>query len=107
MSGVLYCVVSHTITNNFSSLQNSIMPFGPVNPIDSPFGQFVLNYTHPRKSMFSVVFGHIAPGQDNLTEARADVRPYMSPYGRTVCTSFHVYPFNNPLGSELRAIQWR
>ncbi|GBM49821.1 hypothetical protein AVEN_238178-1 [Araneus ventricosus] len=91
---VLYCVVSHTISNHFSSLQNSIMPFGLVNPMYSPYGQFVINYTHPRKPLCSVSNGHIAGVTDNLTEARTDVRSVMSPYRSTVCTSFHVYPFN-------------
>ncbi|GBM44463.1 hypothetical protein AVEN_184678-1 [Araneus ventricosus] len=66
MSVVLYCVVPHTITNNFSSLQNSVFPFGPVNPIDFPFGQLVFNFTHPRKPLCSVAFGHIARGTRRL-----------------------------------------
>ncbi|GBO33024.1 hypothetical protein AVEN_243488-1, partial [Araneus ventricosus] len=56
------------------------MPFGPVNPIDNTYDQYVYNYTHPRKPLCSVSYGHIEQGQDNLTEARADVRSIISPY---------------------------
>ncbi|GBN83981.1 hypothetical protein AVEN_177948-1 [Araneus ventricosus] len=94
MSGVLYSVVSHTITNNFSSLQNSIMLFGPVNQFDSQYGQFVFNYPHPRKPQCSVPLDTSHAGLDDLMEARTDVRSFLSPYESTVCTSFHVYPFN-------------
>ncbi|GBM26844.1 hypothetical protein AVEN_32092-1 [Araneus ventricosus] len=50
-----------------------VMPYGPANLIDAPYGQFVYNYTHPRKSVCSVAFKHIARGQDDLTEARTDL----------------------------------
>ncbi|GBO30281.1 hypothetical protein AVEN_111016-1 [Araneus ventricosus] len=46
------------------------MPFGPVNPIDSPFGQFVLNSTHPRKPLCSAAFGHIARGSGQLNRSK-------------------------------------
>ncbi|GBM87535.1 hypothetical protein AVEN_21990-1 [Araneus ventricosus] len=49
------------------------MPFGPVNPIDSTYSQFVFNYTHSRKPLCSVAFGHITRGSDDLKEARTDV----------------------------------
>ncbi|GBO10420.1 hypothetical protein AVEN_118449-1 [Araneus ventricosus] len=68
--GLLYRVVSDTITNNFSPRQNSILPFDPVNPIDSEFGQSVFNSTHPRKPLHSVAFGHIARGSGRLTESK-------------------------------------
>ncbi|GBM71179.1 hypothetical protein AVEN_113173-1 [Araneus ventricosus] len=58
------------------------MPFSPVNPIDSPYDQFVFNYTHPKKSMLPSDASHA--GQDDLTEARTDVRSIMSPYGSKV-----------------------
>ncbi|GBN16300.1 hypothetical protein AVEN_76297-1, partial [Araneus ventricosus] len=35
----------------------------------SPFGQFVFNYTHPRKPKCSIAFGHIARWSDELSEA--------------------------------------
>ncbi|GBM58204.1 hypothetical protein AVEN_196708-1 [Araneus ventricosus] len=60
----------------------------------NPYDQFVYNYPHSRKPPCSVPFGHIAQSQDNLTEARTDMRSIMSPYGNAVYTSFHVYPFN-------------
>ncbi|GBN39132.1 hypothetical protein AVEN_120977-1, partial [Araneus ventricosus] len=59
-------------------------PFGPVNPIGTPYGQFVFNYTHPRKCLCSVSFDHIARGQGNLTEARTDVRPIIPMGAREV-----------------------
>ncbi|GBN06905.1 hypothetical protein AVEN_16852-1, partial [Araneus ventricosus] len=49
------------------------MAFGPVNRIDSLYGQFVFKYTYPRKPLCSVAFGHITRGQDDLTEARTDM----------------------------------
>ncbi|GBM74606.1 hypothetical protein AVEN_241035-1, partial [Araneus ventricosus] len=51
------------------------MPFGPVNPIDSPYGKFVFNYTHPRKPLCSDAFGHIArlSGQLNGSMDRCEV----------------------------------
>ncbi|GBO19840.1 hypothetical protein AVEN_66897-1 [Araneus ventricosus] len=74
MSSVLYSVFSHTITNKCSSLQNSIIPYGLVNPIDSPYGQFVFNSTHPRKPLCSVAFGHIVreSGQLNGSKGRCE-----------------------------------
>ncbi|GBO37130.1 hypothetical protein AVEN_216342-1 [Araneus ventricosus] len=105
MSGVLYCVVSHTITNNFSSLQNSIMTFGPINPIDPSYGQFVLNSTHPRNPLCSVGFGHIARGSDDLSEARTNVRSIISPYGRHFLKRITTQLTGNPLGSEFEGIQ--
>ncbi|GBM26845.1 hypothetical protein AVEN_32093-1 [Araneus ventricosus] len=60
------------------------MPYGPANLIDAPYGQFVYNYTQPRKSVCCVAFKHIARGQDDLTEARTEVKSIMSPYGNTV-----------------------
>ncbi|GBM99131.1 hypothetical protein AVEN_124958-1 [Araneus ventricosus] len=51
------------------------MPFGPVSPIDSPYGQFDFNSTHPRKPLCSVAFGHIARrlGQLNGSKDRCEV----------------------------------
>ncbi|GBN36154.1 hypothetical protein AVEN_167671-1 [Araneus ventricosus] len=50
------------------------MPFVPVNPIDTPYGQFVYNYTHPRKLLCLFPLDTSHGGQDNLKEARTDVR---------------------------------
>ncbi|GBO33238.1 hypothetical protein AVEN_22238-1 [Araneus ventricosus] len=110
MSGVLYCAVSHAITNNFSSLQNSILPFGPVNPIDSPFGQFVFNSTHPRKPLCSVAFGHIAhgSGQFNGSKDRCEViRVSVREYGMHFLPRIPIQLTGNLLDSELGGIQWR
>ncbi|GBN31785.1 hypothetical protein AVEN_61649-1 [Araneus ventricosus] len=51
------------------------MPFGPLNPIDTTYGQFVDNYTHPRKSLYSVPSGPIArgSGQFNGNKDRCEV----------------------------------
>ncbi|GBN95331.1 hypothetical protein AVEN_257525-1, partial [Araneus ventricosus] len=46
------------------------MPFDLVNPFDSPFDQFVFNYTHPRKALCSVAFGHIARGSGRLNGSK-------------------------------------
>ncbi|GBM85975.1 hypothetical protein AVEN_43521-1 [Araneus ventricosus] len=46
------------------------MPFGPVNPNDSPSGQYVYNYTHPRKPLCSVPLGHIAQGSGQLNGSK-------------------------------------
>ncbi|GBM13810.1 hypothetical protein AVEN_129472-1 [Araneus ventricosus] len=50
------------------------MPFGPVNPIDTPYGQYVYNFTHSRKPLCSVPFGHIArrSGQLNGSKDRCE-----------------------------------
>ncbi|GBN30863.1 hypothetical protein AVEN_205322-1 [Araneus ventricosus] len=82
------------MTNHYSSFQNSVMPFGPTNPIHIPCGQFENNSTHPRKPPCSVPFGHIARGSGQLNGSKDRVRSIMSPYGSTACTSFHAYPFN-------------
>ncbi|GBO35586.1 hypothetical protein AVEN_52953-1 [Araneus ventricosus] len=42
------------------------MPFFPVNPVDSPYGKFVFNYTHPRKPLCFAAFGHNARGSGQL-----------------------------------------
>ncbi|GBN29250.1 hypothetical protein AVEN_76633-1 [Araneus ventricosus] len=107
MPGVLYCVVSHTVTNNFSSLQNSIMPFGPINPIDSPFGQFVFSFTHPRKPLCSVAVGHIArgSGQLNGSEDRCEVI-HISVREHGFLPRIPIQLTRNPLCSELGGIQW-
>ncbi|GBO25272.1 hypothetical protein AVEN_226205-1 [Araneus ventricosus] len=110
MPGVLYCVVSHTIPNNFSSLQNSIMPFGAVNPIDFPFGQFVFNYTHPRKLLCSVGFGHIARGAGclNGSKGRCEVSHVsLREHSMHILPRIPIQLTGNPLDSELGGIQWR
>ncbi|GBM26858.1 hypothetical protein AVEN_266292-1 [Araneus ventricosus] len=89
---------------------NSILPFGPVNPIDSPFGQFVFNSTHPRKPLCSVAFGHIARGSGRLKGSK-DRCEVIHASLREHC--MHFFPripiqlTENPLGSELGGIQWR
>ncbi|GBM84155.1 hypothetical protein AVEN_31230-1 [Araneus ventricosus] len=90
------------------------MPFGHVNPIDSPYGQFVFNCTHPRKSLCSVAFGDIARGPRRLNRSKDR--------GSIVCEVNHVSLWEhgmhflprkpiqlirNPLGSELGSVQWR
>ncbi|GBN17876.1 hypothetical protein AVEN_57611-1 [Araneus ventricosus] len=103
MPGVLYYVVSHTITNNLSSLQNSIMPFGPVNPNYSPYAQFVFNSTHPRKPLCSVSYGHIARGTERLKGNKDRCGVNHVSLREQVCTSFHVD--REPLGFRARGIQ--
>ncbi|GBL88943.1 hypothetical protein AVEN_148747-1 [Araneus ventricosus] len=56
------------------------MPFGNVNPmgkcsINTPYGQYVYNYTHPRKPLCSVPNGHKArtSGQINGSKDRCEV----------------------------------
>ncbi|GBM12376.1 hypothetical protein AVEN_211562-1 [Araneus ventricosus] len=110
MPGALYCVVSHTITNNFSSLQNSIMPFGLVNPIDSPYGQFVFNYAHPRKPLYSVAFGPIARGSGRLngSKDRCEVNHVsLREHGLHFLLYIPIQLTGNPLSSELGGIQCR
>ncbi|GBO18551.1 hypothetical protein AVEN_86671-1 [Araneus ventricosus] len=110
MSGVLYCVVSRTISNNFSSLPKSIMPFGPLNPIDSLYGQFVFNYTHPRNPLCSVPFGHIACGSGRLngSKDRSEVNHVsLWEHGMHFLPSIPIQLTGNSLGSELDGIQWR
>ncbi|GBM18839.1 hypothetical protein AVEN_203114-1 [Araneus ventricosus] len=66
------------------------MPFGSVNPIYSPYGQFVFNSTHRRKPLCSVAFGHIARGSGRLNGSRDR------------CEVNHVSLLTeNPLGFEL------
>ncbi|GBO42867.1 hypothetical protein AVEN_206035-1, partial [Araneus ventricosus] len=60
------------------------MPFGPANSIDTPYGQYVYDCTHPRMDLWT----HRTGVKNNLTEARTDVRSIMSPYGSTVCSSY-------------------
>ncbi|GBM53565.1 hypothetical protein AVEN_580-1 [Araneus ventricosus] len=110
MSGVLYCVVSHTITNNFSSLKNSIIPFGSVNPIDSPLGQFVFNYTHRRKPLCSVAFGHIARGSGHLngSKDRCEVNHVaLREHGMHFLPRIPIQLTGNPFVSGFGGIQWR
>ncbi|GBM54164.1 hypothetical protein AVEN_230406-1 [Araneus ventricosus] len=46
------------------------MPFTPVNPIDTPYGQFLYNCPYPRKPLCSVPFGHIARGSGQLSSSK-------------------------------------
>ncbi|GBM05919.1 hypothetical protein AVEN_135282-1 [Araneus ventricosus] len=46
------------------------MPFGLVNPIDTPYGQFLYNCPYPRKPLCSVPFGHIARGSGQLSSSK-------------------------------------
>ncbi|GBN54716.1 hypothetical protein AVEN_39515-1, partial [Araneus ventricosus] len=46
------------------------MPFCPASPIDTPYGQFLYSYTHPRKPLCSVPFGHIARGSGQLNGSK-------------------------------------
>ncbi|GBN10802.1 hypothetical protein AVEN_239878-1 [Araneus ventricosus] len=46
------------------------MPFDPVNLIDTPYGQYVYNYTHRRKPLCSVSYGHIARGSGQLNGSK-------------------------------------
>ncbi|GBN28615.1 hypothetical protein AVEN_251828-1 [Araneus ventricosus] len=69
----------------------------------APYGHYVHNYPHPGKPLCSVFYGHIARGQDGLTEARTDRRE----------VTMHFLPripillTGNRLGSELGSIHWR
>ncbi|GBO12840.1 hypothetical protein AVEN_17089-1 [Araneus ventricosus] len=86
------------------------MPFGPVNPIDTPYGQFVCNYTHPRKPLCSVPYGHIARGSRQLN-GRKDRCEVNHVSLREHCKHFlpriPIQLTGNPLCSELGGIQWR
>ncbi|GBN12827.1 hypothetical protein AVEN_215691-1 [Araneus ventricosus] len=86
------------------------MPFGPVNPIDSPYGQFVFNYTHPRKPLCSVAFGHIARGSGRLNgnKDRCEINHVsLREHGLHFLPRIPIQLAGNPSGSELGGIQWR
>ncbi|GBN09914.1 hypothetical protein AVEN_75780-1 [Araneus ventricosus] len=70
------------------------MLFGPVNPIDNPYGQFVCNYTHPRKPLCSVSYRHNARGSGQLNGRKDRCEVNHVSLREHVCTSFYVYPFN-------------
>ncbi|GBN16255.1 hypothetical protein AVEN_80154-1 [Araneus ventricosus] len=64
------------------------MSIGPVNSIDSPYDQFVYNYTHSRKPLCSVAFGNIArePGQLNSIDTGTfQTSPQAKDDGRSKC----------------------
>ncbi|GBN62211.1 hypothetical protein AVEN_79153-1 [Araneus ventricosus] len=103
-------LLSRTITNHYSSFQNSIMTFGPINPIDSPYGQFVCNYTHPRKILCCVAFGHRVRfiGQLNGSKDSCEVNHVsLREYGMHFHPRIPIQRTGDPLGSELGGIQWR
>ncbi|GBM25979.1 hypothetical protein AVEN_223114-1 [Araneus ventricosus] len=86
------------------------MPFGPVKPIDSPYGQFVFNYTHPRKPLCSVAFGPIARGSGRLngSKDRCEVdHVSLREYRMHFLPRIPIQLTGNPSGSELGRIQWR
>ncbi|GBM45280.1 hypothetical protein AVEN_36642-1 [Araneus ventricosus] len=80
------------------------MPSGPVNPIDTPYGQYVYNYTHPRSlcALFPMDISHW--NQDDFTETRTDVRSSMYPCESTVCTFFVRIPTDTYTYSNDREI---
>ncbi|GBM08140.1 hypothetical protein AVEN_214471-1 [Araneus ventricosus] len=83
------------------------MPFGPVNPFDSPYGQFVFNYTRPRKPLCSVAFGHIARGSGlfNGSKNRYEViHVSLREHGMHFLPRIPIQLTGNPLGSELGGI---
>ncbi|GBM93366.1 hypothetical protein AVEN_164083-1 [Araneus ventricosus] len=83
------------------------MPFGPVNPIDSPYGKFVFNYTHPRKYMCSAAFGHNArgPGQLNGSKDRSEVNHVsLREHGLHFLPRIPIQMTGNPSASELGSI---
>ncbi|GBM26743.1 hypothetical protein AVEN_175896-1 [Araneus ventricosus] len=71
------------------------MPFGTVNPIDFPYGQFLFNY---------VALDTSHAGQDDLTEARTGVRSIMLPIGaRYALPSTYTHSTDRePLGFRAR-----
>ncbi|GBO39583.1 hypothetical protein AVEN_199720-1 [Araneus ventricosus] len=80
------------------------MPFGPVNPIDSPCGLFVYNCTHPRKPLCPVVFGHIARGSGQLNgiKDRCEVNHVsLREHYMHFLPRIPIQLTGNPLGSEL------
>ncbi|GBN69073.1 hypothetical protein AVEN_267555-1, partial [Araneus ventricosus] len=81
------------------------MPIGPVNPIDTPYGQFVYNYTHPRKPLCCVSFGHIVRGSEQLNRSknRCEVNHVsLREHDTHFLPSIPIQLTGNPLGSELR-----
>ncbi|GBO45225.1 hypothetical protein AVEN_233146-1, partial [Araneus ventricosus] len=46
------------------------MTFGLVNAIDTPYGQYAYNYSHPRKPLCSVSYEHIARGSGQLNGSK-------------------------------------
>ncbi|GBN68104.1 hypothetical protein AVEN_116123-1 [Araneus ventricosus] len=86
------------------------MPFGTVNPIDPPYGQFVHDFTHPRKPPCSVSYGHIArgSGQLNGSKDRCEVNHVsLQEQGMHFLQRIPLQQTGNPVGSELGSIQWR
>ncbi|GBN11053.1 hypothetical protein AVEN_22841-1 [Araneus ventricosus] len=86
------------------------MSFGPVNPIDSPYGQFLCDYTHPRKPLCFVAFGHIArgSGQLNGTKDRCEVNLVsLWEHDMHFLPHIPIQLTGNSLGSKLGDIQRR
>ncbi|GBM86322.1 hypothetical protein AVEN_168840-1 [Araneus ventricosus] len=86
------------------------MPFGPVNPIDAPYGQYVYDYTHTRKTLCLVSYGHIArgPGQLNGNEDRREVNQLsLREHGMHFLPRILIQLTRNPLGSVFGGIQCR
>ncbi|GBM86598.1 hypothetical protein AVEN_131419-1 [Araneus ventricosus] len=74
------------------------MPVGSVITIDTLMASMCTT-TLIQESLWALFPSDISQGgQDNLAEARTDARSIMSPYGSTVCTSFHVSPLDSKLG---------
>ncbi|GBN00393.1 hypothetical protein AVEN_16863-1 [Araneus ventricosus] len=88
------------------------MPFIPVNPIDTPYGQYEYNCTHPRKSLCSVSYARESiprgSGQLNGSEDRCEVNHVsLREHGMHFLPCIPIQLTGNPLGSELGGIQWR
>ncbi|GBN12160.1 hypothetical protein AVEN_241057-1 [Araneus ventricosus] len=87
------------------------MTFGPTNPIHTPYGQFVYNYTHPRKPLCSAAFGHIALWSrqlnvmTNVTTKRGNRcevnHVFLRKHGMHFLPRIPIQLSGNPLGSEL------
>ncbi|GBO11562.1 hypothetical protein AVEN_263181-1 [Araneus ventricosus] len=80
------------------------MPFGPVNPIDFPFGQFVFNYTHPTTPLCSVAFGHIARGSGRLNGSKESQSHSCLPTGARYAlpSAYNHSTDREPLGFQVR-----
>ncbi|GBO23065.1 hypothetical protein AVEN_169001-1 [Araneus ventricosus] len=71
------------------------------NPIDTNYGQFVYNYTHPRKPLCPVSFGHIARGSGQLNGSKDRCED------NHVSLLEHFLPRIPIQLTRVRGIQWR
>ncbi|GBO00890.1 hypothetical protein AVEN_162730-1 [Araneus ventricosus] len=86
------------------------MPFGPVNAIDTPYGQILYNYTHLRKPLCSVSFGHftLGSGQLNVSKNRCEINHVsLREHDMDFLPRIPIQLTGYPSGYELVGIQWR